>query len=84
METWINGDEADKVIKDIKLDSNIRIETAGFFGGIWALWNEDQIQLNMIRRHKRFMHMKLYWNDDDPWFFVAVYGSPNPTAREDL
>lgn len=47
LEPCISGDTADGVCKSLKKKNYARVEAMGFSGGIWVLWDEENIKLNV-------------------------------------
>ncbi|WCJ20690.1 hypothetical protein M5689_002908 [Euphorbia peplus] len=76
VETKISGAMADTSICKIGFNFSHRVEARGFFGGIWVLWNQH-VDIVVISTSWQFIHML-------PFFFTAVYGSPNSTRRRAL
>ncbi|XP_028804741.1 uncharacterized protein LOC114759691 [Neltuma alba] len=84
VEPRISGMTADKIIKKMGYPFSHRIEARGFAGGIWMIWS-DKIKVNVITNHRQFIHCEVReLLTDQVFLFTAIYGSPNPTAREKL
>ncbi|XP_074289370.1 uncharacterized protein LOC141614525 [Silene latifolia] len=56
----------------------------GFSGGIWLYWRTNVVTVNPVREHAQFITVEVARNGDFPWFFSAVYASPDPTNRREL
>lgn len=48
----------------------------GHSGGIWCLWNDVLWKVEVVKNSSQFVHMKVQWKNDMPWFLTAVYGAP--------
>ena len=45
METRIGGDRAKDISDRLPFDNAIHMETMGFAGGIWLMWNADKVEV---------------------------------------
>ncbi|XP_074267507.1 uncharacterized protein LOC141590888 [Silene latifolia] len=84
VETHMGGEHAIKLGNIIGYDGNARINTVGFSGGIWLYWKTELISVTPIVEHQQLMTVEIARNGDLPWFFSAVYASPDPTNRREL
>ena len=41
LETKISGFKADKVVRNIGFDGSFRVDTDGYVGAIWVLWDSS-------------------------------------------
>lgn len=55
------------------------VEVVGFSGGIWIIWNNKEIDLQVIHTHKHFIHFSVGSTVGSPWYLIVVYASSNPT-----
>lgn len=56
VEPKISGTLADEVCKKIGQNRWIRSESTGFSGGIWVLWNEEEVEVKLSYAHTSFLH----------------------------
>ncbi|XP_074318437.1 uncharacterized protein LOC141655247 [Silene latifolia] len=84
VETHMGGDHAVKLGKIIGYDGHSRVNSIGFSGGIWLYWRRDVVTVNPVREHAQFITVEIARNGEFPWFFSAVYASPDPTNRREL
>ncbi|XP_039010567.1 uncharacterized protein LOC120139409 [Hibiscus syriacus] len=84
LEPRISGDKADRVISKIGFSNSYRVETRGFSGGIWLLW-DDSLSVDIVATHPQFIHALVNGGFFRNSFFVtAVYGSPHRTNHMSL
>ncbi|RYR27976.1 hypothetical protein Ahy_B01g052052 [Arachis hypogaea] len=84
LETHISGKKAELIIKKFGFDSWCVSEAEGFSGGIWCLWKKDLWNIKPITIHRQLIHLEVQWNREPPWFFTAIYGSPQVGNRNAL
>ncbi|KAJ4851481.1 hypothetical protein Tsubulata_031154 [Turnera subulata] len=83
VEPRISGRSADRVIRRLRFRRSHRIEARGFSGGIWILWREDLVSVQILACHAQFIHIKIT-DDRHSFLFTAVYGSPQAAPRRAL
>lgn len=83
VETWVSGEKADVIIRNLGFRFNIRQGAEGFSGGIWICWSDPLVHIQVISQHKQMVHCRTKINDFDG-YLTAVYGSPNSMARKEL
>ncbi|KAI9090707.1 hypothetical protein K1719_028560 [Acacia pycnantha] len=59
LEPRISGRHADKVIKSWGFRHSVRMEAEGFSGGIWILWDLDNLIVDVRIMNDQFIHCKL-------------------------
>lgn len=84
LEPRISGREADLACKRIGYPDWIRSEARGFSGGIWILWDGNDISLKVIHAEFHFIHVLIREADGRGWEMSAIYASPNRTLRPAL
>ncbi|XVE48700.1 hypothetical protein DITRI_Ditri01bG0023200 [Diplodiscus trichospermus] len=55
LETKINGEKADKVCSRLRFDNWVRVECAGYSGGIWLFWNST-VNIKILQSDPQFLH----------------------------
>ena len=48
METRLGGERAREIIDRLPFNGAIHIETIGFIGGLWLLWNSDMVEIEQL------------------------------------
>ncbi|XP_021754411.1 uncharacterized protein LOC110719729 [Chenopodium quinoa] len=81
VETHMGGDQA---IKIINYDGHERVDAVGFSGGIWVFWKSEDVIVSPLLKHTQHITMEITRRGDTPWYFSAVYASPDPMKRKEL
>ncbi|XP_038687586.1 uncharacterized protein LOC119986972 [Tripterygium wilfordii] len=81
LETRVSGCHADQLCKQWCFDNWVRVEAAGFSGGIWVFWR-DYYQVEVIKTHPQFLHLSVKNGNSHPWLLSVVYGSPDSSLRK--
>ncbi|XP_074293854.1 uncharacterized protein LOC141621031 [Silene latifolia] len=84
VETHMGGDHAVKLGRILGFDGQSRVDAIGFSGGIWLYWRSNVISIKPIIEHQQFITVEMSRQGTLPWFFTAVYASPDPSNRRDL
>lgn len=84
LEPRISGETADKVCQKFGKKSWARSESVGFSGGIWVFWEDDEVDLRLLKVRKSFIHMKVRFGDEGWWQLTAVYANPQSGIRRFL
>lgn len=79
-----SGEAADHVCKNLGRRKWIRAEARGFLGGLWVLWEEEEISLKQMSANRYFLHMEVISANRKKWALTAVYASPKPSSRQFL
>ncbi|KAF7843708.1 putative ribonuclease H protein At1g65750 family [Senna tora] len=83
LETRQSGWKADQIINKCGFELHDRVEAEGFVGGIWGLWDSENIAVQVLRKHRQFMHMKI-GKRNESWLLTVVYASPHLNSRREL
>ncbi|KAI9115930.1 hypothetical protein K1719_012860 [Acacia pycnantha] len=83
LEPRISGVQASKTIKKWGFKHSVRKEAVGFSGGIWLLWEMDNIKVEVLRIEEQFVHCNLKMEGDE-FLFSAIYANPNEHRRHEL
>lgn len=83
LEPCISGVKAFDVFSKLGFKDLYCEDARGFSGGIWLLWNGQDIGIQILSSDKQHIHFCWSLNKDSG-LCTAVYGSPNPIARCDL
>ncbi|KAI9075687.1 hypothetical protein K1719_042303 [Acacia pycnantha] len=80
METRISGNHAAKVIKSWGFKHSVRMEADGFSGGIWLLWEWDELIVDVLVKDEQFVHCRVSMEGKE-MLFTAVYANPCEQRR---
>ncbi|OMO88421.1 Endonuclease/exonuclease/phosphatase [Corchorus capsularis] len=83
METRIGQEKAEKVVKKIGMPRCHIVEGLGFAGGIWLLWDDKEVDVQIDDSMFQAVTISVKQNNNE-WNFTTIYGSPAPTNREEL
>ncbi|KAI9111727.1 hypothetical protein K1719_017417 [Acacia pycnantha] len=82
LEPRISGATATKVIKSWGFKFSRRVEAVGFSGGIWILWNLEDLLLDVLISDEQFIHCRLKLGEVDMLF--TVYANPCEQRRQQV
>ncbi|XP_028775146.1 uncharacterized protein LOC114732008 [Neltuma alba] len=83
LEPRVSGVVADRIIRSWGFRNSRRVEAEGFSGGIWLLWDSDEVQVENVVKDEQFIHCKVR-DGEEECLLIAVYGSPNEQKRQHL
>ena len=82
IETKLGGSKAKEVSDRLPFDGAIHMETIGFFGGLWLLWNEDKVEIRELAKIEQEIHVEVkVLTSNLSWIFSAIYASPRSEER---
>ncbi|KAI9095013.1 hypothetical protein K1719_026477 [Acacia pycnantha] len=80
IEPRVNWALANEIIKNWGFKHSVKREAEGFSGGIWILWNLEDLIVDVLGVDEQFIHCKLCQNNKK-MYFTAVYASPSEQRR---
>ncbi|KAI9111887.1 hypothetical protein K1719_017577 [Acacia pycnantha] len=83
LEPRISGGHATKVIRSWGFNHSTRVEADGFSGGIWILWESEDLCVDILLKNEQFIHCKLGLNREE-MIFTTIYASPNVHKRDGI
>lgn len=85
LETRVSGVKADRVISRLGFDNWIRLEATGYAGGIWILWQSNEINLKYLGSSTQFIHAHVTVRSQAKSFLLTcVYAEPCTALRQQL
>lgn len=81
VEPRIFGTMADEVCRKLGMDRWVRSEAEGFSGGIWCLWDENEIKVELRHARAYFIHLSVHFARGRRWEMTAVYAPPSSCKR---
>ncbi|KAJ4836021.1 hypothetical protein Tsubulata_011341 [Turnera subulata] len=84
VEPRISGLVANNVIRSLGLKGSYKEDARGFSGGIWLLWRDDIVQVQVLFSHLQFVHVRVSRPGSGPVVLTAVYGSTSDGLRAQL
>ncbi|KAJ4831177.1 hypothetical protein Tsubulata_047576 [Turnera subulata] len=83
VEPRISGRKAARKIRTLGYSNSHRVDARGFSGGIWVLWQDDRLEVEVEATHTQFIHLKVR-KEDTVIYVTAVYGAPQKRWRQFL
>ncbi|XP_074288103.1 uncharacterized protein LOC141613265 [Silene latifolia] len=84
VETHISGETAQRVCDRINYGGKTRVEAEEFSGGIWLFWKPEEVSVTPIIHHSQHITVEIARVGEIPWYFSAVYASPDWVKKEEL
>ncbi|KAK4259223.1 hypothetical protein QN277_005575 [Acacia crassicarpa] len=82
IEPRISGDRADRVCRELGFTNWIRVESTGFFGGIWIMWDNVAFDVSYITSTTQLLHCQIKdLNSNLMSLVTIVYGETTPSGR---
>lgn len=76
LELRISVEAVDRVCMRLGKKMWARYEAIGFSGGVWILWNEEEINISMLGARRPFIHLDVRLGDGRCWLLRALYANP--------
>ncbi|XP_021748568.1 uncharacterized protein LOC110714368 [Chenopodium quinoa] len=80
----MGGDQALKISSILGYSGHSRVDAMGFRGGIWVYWRPEFVTVSPIIKHNQHITMEISRVGATPWYFSAIYASPDPLKRREL
>ncbi|KAL2896610.1 cytochrome b [Bienertia sinuspersici] len=61
-----------------------RVEAQGFSGGILVFLKSELVYIDPIEQSSQYITMVINRQGEEPWYFSAIYASPDPSKRQKL
>ncbi|XP_061336944.1 uncharacterized protein LOC133284010 [Gastrolobium bilobum] len=85
LETKIQGARGDVIIRKLGFSKKFKQETVGFSGGVWILWDDRDVEVEIIKSHHQYVHTRIHYVEDKRMEVATfVYGSPRRVERLQL
>lgn len=84
MEPRISGEVADSVCKKLGYKRWVRSDSEGFNGGVWCLWNDEEVGVVLRYGHTDFLHLAVTSICGKRWELSAIYAPPHARKRAGL
>lgn len=84
-ETHAEGPNADKICRNIGFTGMARVDAQGQSEGIWLLWREDkvEVEVDVVHCHQQFIHARVKVGRN-LLHLIPVYACPTPSRRKSL
>lgn len=84
METRISEERAAQVAPNLGFPCNSRVPTVGFSGGLWLLWDNNLVDIDITAHNQQLIHCIVKFSEYHEWLFTAMYARPNERTTEFL
>ena len=85
IETRVGADKAKGIIDRLPFDGSVHMDTIGFSGEIWMLWDSERVEVTPLANTEQEIHATVkVRNTNSSWLFTAVYASPRTAERHIL
>ena len=85
LETRVNGERAVQRIKKMGFKASVRVDSEGFSGGIWVMWDPERVDVYIHSFSKQLIHCYVETLDGSYKAFTTfVYASPRQIERKNL
>ncbi|XP_061374107.1 uncharacterized protein LOC133316380 [Gastrolobium bilobum] len=82
LETKISGMKVDAKIKQLGFSNSFRQEAVGYSGGIWILWDDAEVSIQVIQSDHQFVHARVLHKSLSVEELVTfMYASPRHIER---
>jgi len=82
METRIGSERAKVITDKLPFQGAIHIDSIGFAGGLWFLWDPDRVEVTFLASTEQEIHTLVKVNSSSlNWIFTAIYASPRHRER---
>ncbi|KAI9108411.1 hypothetical protein K1719_020602 [Acacia pycnantha] len=83
LEPRISGIQENKVIRSWGFKHWCRMEAEGYSGGIWIVWEREDLSLDVLVKEDQFIHCRIRLGGVN-MLLTAVHASPNEQKRREL
>lgn len=84
VETHMGGEHAQRIATVLGYEGHTRVDAQGFSGGIWVYWKTALVTIDPIAQSGQYITMEITKTGERPWYFSAIYASPDPSNRHEL
>lgn len=78
------GGQQEIIAKILNYTGLTRVDAQGFSGGIWVFWKPELVIVELIIKQGQYITMDIKHMEGEPWYFTAIYTSPDPNKRIEL
>ena len=59
METRLGGEKAKNIMDRLPFDGAIHVDTIGYAGGLWLMWNADKVEVTHLAKTEQEIHVTI-------------------------
>ncbi|XP_021823964.1 uncharacterized protein LOC110765197 [Prunus avium] len=80
-EPRISGKKALDMAKSLGFSSYEIVDPVGFSGGLWLLWNDNKINIQILGTTDQAITSCVSWHGQAPWILTTIYAKPCASKR---
>ncbi|RZC74160.1 hypothetical protein C5167_049636 [Papaver somniferum] len=80
----VGGDHASQISQQLGFSNSLLVDSQGFSGGLWLLWNKSEVDLRATSVSRWGIHAVVIVPGAKPWVLSSVYASNNPKFRQQV
>ncbi|KAI8020721.1 hypothetical protein LOK49_LG03G03476 [Camellia lanceoleosa] len=84
METKVGLSSMGMFFNNMGFTASSNVEPTGRAGGIWVLWDLNQVGFRVYEATFQAIHVTMQKEDFEEWVLSAIYASPNARQRDEL
>ncbi|CAN1145773.1 hypothetical protein LINPERHAP2_LOCUS14876 [Linum perenne] len=84
IEPRISGEIGEAVRKKLNFSYSFIVEAQGFSGGLWLMWNDLDITIEILGSSTQFIHTLIKWDSGKSVMATFIYASPTLHGRRAL
>ena len=82
-ETRVGGERAKEITSRLPFDGALHADTVGYSGGIWVLWNSDEVEVTQLAKTEQEIHVEVKVRPSNlSWVLSSIYASPRLEERK--
>lgn len=84
VETRCSSHNIEPIYRFSSFNSSVVSEAHGFSGGIWILWNDCNLEVEVLAIGEQLVTVVVKYGREPVWVLSAIYASPRPCIRATL
>lgn len=81
-ETRVHSDQGNWILHNFQFTQFAVVETRGFAGGLWCLWNENKVMVKIWDYTAQMVTLGILYEGRTSWLLSLVYVSPVVVIRD--
>lgn len=75
--TRVGGSRTKEIMDRLPFNGAIHVDTVGYTGGIWLLWNSDVVEITQLASTEQEIHALVQVSSSSlSWIIYTIYASP--------
>ncbi|KAL6535724.1 hypothetical protein OROHE_012568 [Orobanche hederae] len=81
LETRVGSNVAESIASNLGFTNHKLAPTDGMDGGIWMLWNEDNLDVDFVEVEDQGIHAVISRHQHEPWLISGIYAKPRKVDK---